>query len=113
MVRRLHKLLQENGVKDDTLFLIYYLNERANVVVKTRFGETDPLSFMNIVKEGTVLGPVLNNVSLDRVCKESYSHNLGSVETRLLNLLMILQILTVIKARHKPVIEILSKYSTK
>ena len=67
--------LWENGVKDDTLSLIYYLNEKANVVVKTPFGDTDPLSFMNIVKQGTVLGPVLNNVSLDRVCKESYSHN--------------------------------------
>ena len=44
--------------------------------------ETDPLSFMNIVKQGTVLGPVLNNVSLDRVCKESYGHHLGSVEIR-------------------------------
>ena len=31
-----------------------YLNEKANVVVETRFGETDPLSFMNIVKQGTV-----------------------------------------------------------
>ena len=76
------KLLWENGVKDDTLSLIYYLNEKANVVVKTSFGETDPLSFMRIVKQGTVLGPVLNNVSLDRVCKESYSHHLGSVEIR-------------------------------
>ena len=57
--------LWENGVKDDTLFLIYYLNKKPNVV-KTPFGETDPLSFMNIVKHGTVFGPVLNNVSLDR-----------------------------------------------
>ena len=45
----------ENGVKDDTLSLIYYLNEKANVVVKTPFGESDPLSFMNTVKQGTVL----------------------------------------------------------
>ena len=74
--------LWENGVKDDTLSLIYYLNEKANVVAKTPFGDTDPLSFMNIVKQRTVLGPVLNNVSLDRVCKESYSHHLGSVEIR-------------------------------
>ena len=44
--------LWENGVKDDTLSLIYYLTEKANVVVKTPFGDTDPLSFMNIVKQG-------------------------------------------------------------
>ena len=74
--------LWENGVKDDTVSLIDYLNEKANVVVKTPFGDTDPLSFVNIVKQGTVLRPVLNNVSLDRVCKESYSHHLGSVEIR-------------------------------
>ena len=54
--------------KDDTFSLIYYLNEKANVAI-TPSGETDPLSFMIIVKKGTVLGPVLNNVSLDRVCK--------------------------------------------
>ena len=74
--------LWEIDVKDDTLSLIYYLNKKANVVVKTPFGEIDPLSFMNIVKQGTVLGPALNNVSLNRVCKESYSHHLGSVEIR-------------------------------
>ena len=74
--------LWENGVKDDTLSLIYYLNGKANVVVKTPFGKTDPLSFMNIVKQATVLGPQLNIVSLDRVCKESYSHHLESVEIR-------------------------------
>ena len=73
----------ENGVKDDTLSLIYYLNEKANVAVaKTPFGETGPLSFMNIVKQGTILGPVLNNLSLDRVCNESYGHHSGSVEIR-------------------------------
>ena len=41
--------LWENGVKDDIFSLIYHLNEKANVVVKTPFAETDPRSFMNIV----------------------------------------------------------------
>ena len=36
----------------------------------------------NIVKQGTVLGPMLNNCSLDRICKEGYSYHLGSVEIR-------------------------------
>ena len=35
---------------------------------------------MNIVKQGTVIGPVLNNLSLNRFCKESYGHHLGPVE---------------------------------
>ena len=74
--------LWDNGIKDDTLSLIYYLNAKANVIVKTPFGDTNPLHLTNIVKQGTVLGPLLNNCSLDRVCKESYSYHLGSVEIK-------------------------------
>ena len=81
MVRTLDKpFVGEWSQGDNTFSLIYYLNEKANVVVKTPFGDTDPLSVMNIFKQGTVLGPVLN-VSLDRVCKES-GHHLRSVEIR-------------------------------
>ena len=43
-----------------------------NVIVKACFGDIDP---MHIVKQGTVLGPMLNNCSLDRVCKEGYSYH--------------------------------------
>ena len=32
------------------------------------------------MKQGTVLGPVLNNCSLDRVYKESLGYHIGSVE---------------------------------
>ena len=74
--------LWDNGIKDDTLSLIYYLNAKANIIVKTPFGDTNPLHLTNIVKQGTVLGPLLNNCSLDRVCKEGYSYHLGSVEIR-------------------------------
>ena len=74
--------LWDNGIKDDTLSLIYCLNAKANVIVKTPFGDTNPLHLTNIIKQGTVLGPMLNNCSLDRVCKEGYSYHLGSVEIR-------------------------------
>ena len=53
---------------------------KANVIVKIPFGDTDPMHLTNIVKQGTVLGPMLNNCSLDRVYKEGYSYHLGSVE---------------------------------
>ena len=33
----------------------------------------------NLVKQGTVLGPVLNNCSLDRFSKESFGYNFGSI----------------------------------
>ena len=48
--------LWENGVKHDTLSLIYYLNEKANVVVKTPFGDTDPLSFYEHCQAGNSIG---------------------------------------------------------
>ena len=58
------------------------MNAKANVIVKTPFGDTDPMHLTNIVKQGTILGPILNNCPLDRVCKEGYSYHLGSVEIR-------------------------------
>ena len=42
-------------------------------------GDTYPLILSNLVKQGTVLGPVLNNCSLDRFSKESFGYNFGSV----------------------------------
>ena len=76
--------LWDNGIIGDTLFLIYYLNAKAllNVIVKTPFEDTNPLHLTNIVKQGTVLGPILNNCSLDRVCKEDCSYHLVSVEIK-------------------------------
>ena len=62
--------LYENGVKDDILDLIYRLNQRAEVVVRTPFGDMDPFVVNNLVRQGTVLGPILNNCSLDQICKE-------------------------------------------
>ena len=66
-------------VKDDTLFLIYLMNTKANVTIKTPMGDTYPLILSNLVKQGTVLGPVLNNCSLDRFSKENVGYNFGSV----------------------------------
>ena len=34
------------------------------------------------MEQGTVLRPVLNNCSLDRVCKESLGYHIGSVEIK-------------------------------
>ena len=34
------------------------------------------------MKQGTVLGPVLSNCSLDRVCKKSFGYHIGSVEIK-------------------------------
>ena len=74
--------LLDNGVKDDTLSLIYNLNLSANITIKTPLGDTQVLSLENLVKQGTVLGLVLNNCSLDRVCKESLGYHIGSLEIK-------------------------------
>ena len=76
--------LWDNSVKDDTLSLIYKLNVKTNITIKTPFGDTQVLPFENLAKQGTVLGLVLNNCSLDRVCKESLGYHIGSVEIKLM-----------------------------
>ena len=45
-------------------------------------GDTHPLLLSNLVKQGTALGPVLNNCSLDRFSQESFSWQFGSVEIK-------------------------------
>ena len=72
--------------KDDTLFLIYLMNTKASVTIKTLMGDTYPLSLSNLVKQGTVLGPLLNNCSLDRFSKESFGYNFGSAGMQALDL---------------------------
>ena len=74
--------LWDNGVKDDILSLIYKLNEKANVTIITPFGDTQVLPLENLVKQGTLLGSVLKNCSLDRVSKESLGYHIGSVEIK-------------------------------
>ena len=74
--------LYENGVENDILDLIYKLNHKAEIVVKTTFGDCNPIFVENIVRQGTVLGPVLNKCSLDKVCHKSESYQSGNVNIK-------------------------------
>ena len=74
--------LYENGVKNDMLDLIYKMNHKAEIVVRTPFGDCNPIFVENIVRQGTVLGPVLNNCSLDKVCHENESYQSGTVNIK-------------------------------
>ena len=40
------------------------------------------LSLKNFVKQGTVLGPILNNCSLDRICKEGNGYQFGQANIK-------------------------------
>ena len=69
--------LCENGVQDDTINLIYLLNAKVSVTVNTSFGRAPVFELKHIVKQGTVLGPILNNCSLDTICRDASGYQMG------------------------------------
>ena len=74
--------LWKNRVVDDILYLIYLMNRRVNIVIRTPFGNTRPFTTKSLVKQDTSLGPILNNCSLDEVCALSDSYQYGTVEIK-------------------------------
>ena len=74
--------LWDLGVKDHVLCLIYLMNIKATATIKTPLGDRDPLFLSNFVKQGTVLGPVLNNCSLNKLSTDSIGYNFGSVQIK-------------------------------
>ena len=70
------------GVNDDILCLIYLMNIKATVTIKTPLGDTDPLFLSNFVKQGTVLEHVLNNCSLNKLSTDSIGYNFGTVQIK-------------------------------
>ena len=58
------------------------MNIKATVTIETPLGDTDPLFLSNFVKQGTVLGPVLNNCSLNKLSTDSIVCNFGSVQIK-------------------------------
>ena len=67
----------ENGVQDDTIYLIYLLNSKASVTVNTSFGRAPVFELKHIVQQGTVLGPILNNCSLDAIHRDGSGYQMG------------------------------------
>ena len=80
--------LWENGIKDDMLSLIHLMNTKVQVTIRTPTGESQPVICSNIVKQGTVLAPVLNNCSTDDFSKSSCPYYFGNTEIKSWNLLM-------------------------
>ena len=74
--------LWENGMRDDMLSLIYLMNTKVQVTIRTPIGESQPFICSNVVKQGTVLGPVLNNCSIDDFSKSSCPHYFGNTEIK-------------------------------
>ena len=74
--------LWENGVQNDNLYLIYLLNKKRSITVKTPLGNASPFVIKNSVKQGKVSGPMLNNCSLDRICKEGIVYQFSQVNIK-------------------------------
>ena len=53
------------------------MSKKAHITINTPLGRTDPFVLGNLVKQGTGLGPILNNCSLDRIPKERSGHQIG------------------------------------
>ena len=70
------------GVQNDILSLIYLINKEARVTVKTPVGGTDAILLTNLVEQGTVLGSVPNNCSLNEMSTHSTGYNFGSVQIK-------------------------------
>ena len=74
------------GVDDDMLYLIYLLNRKADIIVRTPFGNTQPFEICNLIKQGTVLGPILNNCSLMIFVQRGMATTWAQLRSRLWNL---------------------------
>ena len=69
-------------MQNDIFCLILLVTKRSDITVKTPFGDTYPFLAEEIVEQSTVLGPILNNCSLDDVCKEGEGYQYGTVELK-------------------------------
>ena len=62
--------LRKLGVSSTTIHLLYELNKTAEITVRTPFGNADPFTTENIVKQGTVWGSKLCCGSTAEICDE-------------------------------------------
>ena len=53
------------------------MNAKASVTVNTPFGRAPIFELKHTVKQGTVLGPILNNCSLDVICRDGSGYQMG------------------------------------
>ena len=49
--------------------LLYDMNKKANITIKTPVGETKPIQVKEITKQGTLYGPILCDINTDKVNK--------------------------------------------
>ena len=67
--------LWEAGIQDDHLALIYEINKKVNVSVKTPFGLTERKQIERVIMQGEVFGPLCCSVQVDTFGKECIQKN--------------------------------------
>ena len=79
-------VLWDARIQNELFSIIYQLNKTCCITAQTPFGPTDQLMVENLVKQGTVLGPILCGTSVSDYCKleaNPYSgFYIGHVEVR-------------------------------
>ena len=73
-------VLKKLGVQNYILQLIYELNKKAIVQVKTPYGLTEPLEITNAVKQGGVLGSSLCSASTGEYCHVNKGITIGDLQ---------------------------------
>ena len=58
------------------------MSKDAHITINTPLSRTDPFVLENLVNQGIILGPVLNNCSLDRITKEGSGYQMGLASTK-------------------------------
>ena len=76
--------LKNIGIKGEIIASVKALNENAEIVVKTAVGNTDEFKVHNIVKQGTVIGPLLCSASTAECCVEHRTggSNIGTTNVK-------------------------------
>ena len=76
--------LKNIGIKEEIIASVKALNENAEIVVKTAVGNTEEFKVHNIVKQGTVIGPLLCSASTAECCVEHSTggSNIGTTNVK-------------------------------
>jgi len=63
--------LGNNGATGKMYRIIYLLNNRTRIIIKTPYGNTEEYDIGELVRQGSVLGAVISANSLETVTKDS------------------------------------------
>ena len=72
--------LQRLGIDDYMLQLIYEMNKKTIMQVKTPYGLTDPIEIRDIVKQGGVLGSAMCSATTAEYCGRNKGITIGDVQ---------------------------------